>query len=217
MKRTIYITKQMVIAVLFLLVGGYCTLCGIISLYRANRYIPLDRLTADNCREGAYIAGTIESCVTITVDGKELGESDAYISLMGGGNYHCFTVPMADSQYIRIMLSNEDTADAMQGIIVGESKGVYVEGQITKEMTSINYPWYERNAQLKDLQNQRSVQVKDPQEEILQDYVIKQISFEKRSKTLYLGIEILVITIFIIWRGKILQLWNGMEETDTIY
>ena len=192
MKITISIAKQIVIVFLLLVIGGCCTLYGILTIYRELRCVPIEELSMDNYREGAYVAGTVDSLLTIDVDGIVLGESVGFITM--GPTYHCYTIPMADSHYIRIMLPDEDTVDALENLITGEGEGVYVEGQIVKEMKERNMQWYERSDQLED-----------PEEEILGEYVIKQISFRKRRNVLYFGIGILAVTIFAIWKWEIIS------------
>lgn len=198
MKTTIFITKKLVFAVLLLVIGGYCTLYGILSLYREFRCIPIGELTMDNYREGAYVAGTIDSCLIIYVENingqKAMGESCGFITNLGAAIYDCYTIPMADSHYIRAMLLEGDTVDAMDDLIAGNNEGVYVEGQIVKQMLEPNIPWYEH-----------CEQIKNPQEEILDGYEIKQISFDNRRNVLYFGIGILAVMFFAIWKGKILS------------
>ena len=211
MKKTIYITKKLVITLLFLLIGGYCTLYGLLSLYREFQCISVEDISMDNYREGAYVAGTIDSCLTVNVQtiggqGKDLGTSGGFITM--GAVYECYTIPMADSHYIRIMIPDEDTIDALDALIAGSSEGVYVEGQIVKEMVEPNIPWYEN-----------CEQVKNPQKEILGGYVIKQISFSKRHNVLYFGMGILAVMIFAIWKGKIISddfvVERNGESTDS--
>ena len=192
MKITVSVAKQIVIVFLLLVIGGCCTLYGISTIYREFRCIPIEELSMDNYRKGAYVAGTVDSLLTIDVDGIVLGESVGFITM--GPTYHCYTIPMADSHYIRIMLPDEDTVDALENLIAGEGEGVYVEGQIVKEMKERNMQWYERSEQLEN-----------PEEEILGEYVIKQISFRKRRNVLYFGIGILAVTIFAIWKWKIIS------------
>ncbi|MDE6212494.1 MAG: hypothetical protein K2M70_03335 [Lachnospiraceae bacterium] len=192
MRKTIYITKKLVIIILLLVIGGCSTLYGILSLYRELRCVPIEELSMDNYQEGAYVAGTIDSLLTINAGGVILGESVGLITM--GPTYHCYTIPMADSHYIRIMLPDENTVDALEDLIEGEGEGVYVEGQIVKEMKERNMQWYERSEQLED-----------PEEEILGDYVIKQISFSKRRNVLYFGIGLLVVMILAIWKWKIIS------------
>ena len=150
-----------------------------------------------NYRKGAYVSGTIDSCLTVNVQtlsgqGKDMGSSGGFITM--GAVYECYTIPMADSHYIRIMLPDENTVDAIDEMIEGNCEGVYVEGQIVKEMTEKNIPWYEN-----------CKQVKNPQKEILEGYVVKQISFSKRRNILYFGLGILAIMLFAIWKGKIIS------------
>lgn len=92
MRTTIYITKRLIIFLLLLMIGVYCTLYGLLSLYREFRCVPIGELTMDNYREGVYVAGTIESCLTNHVQtlgsqGKDLGSSGGYITL--GAIYDC--------------------------------------------------------------------------------------------------------------------------------
>lgn len=191
-KTQIYITRQLVAAVLFLLIGGVCTLYGLRSLYRESRCIALEDLSADNYREGAYVAGMIESCATITVQGKELGVPVSFIAM--GGTRECYTIPMADSRYTRIMVIDQDTIDGIEQVIDKTGKGIYVEGEITKEMTEPNYRWYEQ-----------CEQIGDPREDVVNGYEIREISFGKRRSVLVLGVEIVLLTVFALWKGNILS------------
>lgn len=133
MKRTIYITKKLVFAVLFLLIGVYCTLSGIRSFYREFHCIPSADLTMVNFRKGAYVAGKIDSCLTVKVPNisgidKDMGTSGGFITNLGAAIYDCYTIPMADSHYVRVMLLDDKT-DAMNAWIAGNGESVYVEGQ----------------------------------------------------------------------------------------
>ena len=74
-----------------------------------------------NYRKGAYVSGTIESCLTVNVQtlsgqGKDMGSSGGFITM--GEVYECYTIPMADSHYIRIMLPDENTVHALEGYVV---------------------------------------------------------------------------------------------------
>lgn len=193
MKITASIAKNIIIVVLLLVIGGFCTLYGILTIYREFHCLPIEELSMDNYQKGAYVAGTIDSLLTVDADGVVLGESVGFVTM--GPTYHCYTIPMADSHYIRIMVPNEETVDALEGLIAGENEGVYVEGQIVKEMKKRNIAWYER-----------CEQIKDPQEEILGNYVIKQISFSRRRNVLFFGIVMLAVLIWAIWKGKMLRL-----------
>lgn len=154
MKTTVYITKKLVFAVLFLVIGVYCTLYGIRSLYREFRCIPLADLSMSNFRRGAYVAGTIDSCLIVYVENingqRPMGTAGGFITNFGATIYDCYTIPMADSHYIRIELSDEDTKDAVDAMIAGKSEGVYVEGQIVKEMVEPNVLFYEHCEQIKN-------------------------------------------------------------------
>lgn len=204
MKTTVYITKKLVFAVLLLVIGVYCTLYGILSLYREFRCVSLEDLTMNNYWKGAYVAGAIDSCLTVYVENnngpRPMGTSGGFITL-GATSYECNTIPMADSHYIRIMLPEGDAVDALEKLVAGKGDGVYVEGQIVKEMTERNIPWYEH-----------CEQIKNPQEEVLDDYVIKQISFSKRHNVLYFGIGLLVVMILYIWKGKLISDAYDVEE-----
>lgn len=205
MKTTVYITKKLVFAVLFLVIGLYCTLYGIRSLYREFRCIPLADLTMSNYRKGAYVAGMIDACLTVdveTINGyKPLGTAGGFITNFGATIYDCYTIPMADSHYIRIQLSDEDTKNAVDAMIAGKSEGVYVEGQIVKQMIGRNMPWYEH-----------CEQIKNPQEEVLDIYEIRQISISNRRNVLYFGLGMTAVMILIIWKSKLITEAYDVEE-----
>lgn len=206
MKTTVYITKKLVITILFLLIGVYCTLYGLLSLYREFRCIPVGDLSMNNFRKGAYVAGTFESCLTNHVQtlgsqGKDLGTSGGFITNFGATIFDCYTIPMADSRYIRIELSDEDTKDAVDDLIAGNSEGVYVEGQIIREMMPPNIPFYEH-----------CEQIKNPQEEVLGGYEIRQISFSNRRNVLYFGMGLSAVMILVLWKGKLIAEAYDVEE-----
>lgn len=206
MKTTVYITKKLVITILFLLIGVYCTLYGIRSLYREFRCIPVDGLTMGNYRKGAYVAGTIDSCLTVNVmtlsgKGKDMGTAGGFITNFGATIYDCYTIPMADSRYIRIELSDEDTKDAVDDLIAGNNEGVYVEGQIIREMMPPNIAWYENCEQIKNLQ-----------EEVLGGYEIRQISFSNRRNVLYFGMGLSAVMILVLWKGKLIAEAYDVEK-----
>lgn len=112
---------------LFLLIGVCCTLSGIRSRYREFCYIPIEDLTMDNCREGAYVAGTIDSCLTVKVSNisgvdKDMGTSGGFITNLGAAIYDCYTIPTADFHYVRVMLLDDKT-DALNAMIAGNRQG----------------------------------------------------------------------------------------------
>ena len=52
-----------------------------------------------NYRKGAYVSGTIESCLTVNVQtlsgqGKDMGSSGGFITM--GEVYECYTIPMVE-------------------------------------------------------------------------------------------------------------------------
>ena len=199
MKTTIYISKRLVITILFLAIGVYCTLYGILSLYREFRCVPIKELTIDNYRKGVYVAGTVDSCLTINVSSKDLGVPVSFIT--GRGIFDCYTIPMADSHYTRIMTPDKDTKDAMEDLIDGNNEGVYMEGQIVREMTERNIAWYEH-----------CEQIRNPQEEVLDGYEIRQISFSNRRNVLYFGLGWSAVMILVIWKGKMIAEAYDVEE-----
>lgn len=197
-RMTVYITKQSVMILVFLMAGILFTFNGVRSYYRECRYIPLEHLSAGNCTEGDYVSGTVEKCATITVDGKVMGQSNAYSpSILK--TYYFYTIPMNDGNYIRLMLADEDTVDEMEKLIGGETESVRVEGQISREPVPPNNAWYEQ-----------SEQIENPYQDVVSGVVVRQISFKKRREALYAGIMFLALTGLFIWQNGLV----GLRESE---
>lgn len=197
-RTTVYITKQSVMILVFLMAGILFTFNGVRSYYRECRYIPLEHLSAGNCTEGDYVSGTVEKCATITVDGKVMGQSNAYSpSILK--TYYFYTIPMNDGNYIRLMLADEDTVDEMEKLIGGETESVRVEGQISREPVPPNNAWYEQ-----------SEQIENPYQDVVSGVVVRQISFKKRREALYAGIMFLALTGLFIWQNGLV----GLRESE---
>ncbi len=197
-RTTIHITKQSVMILVFLAAGILCTFNGVRSYYREYRYIPLEHLSAGNCKEGDYVAGMIERCATITVGRKVMGQSNAYSpSILK--TYYFYTIPMNDGNYIRLMLVDEDTVDEMEKLIGGETESVRMEGQISREPVPPNTAWYEQ-----------SEQIKNPYQDVVPEVVIKQISFKKRHEVLYVGIMFLALVGLYIWQNGLFGFRESM-------
>lgn len=201
-KATIYITRQVMMTLAVLAVGIVCVFYGVKSCYRESRCLSLEQLSAGGCREGKYVAGTVEKCVTITVDGKVLGQSNAY-SPSVLKTYYFYTIPMNDGKYIRLMLADEDMVDEVEKLIAKETEGVRVEGQISREPVPPNVAWYEQSGQ-----------IQNPQQDVIAGLVVKQISFKKRREILYTGIIMLVMAGLYLWQSGLIReaLDSGQEQ-----
>lgn len=203
MKTTIYVTKEVIFALVLFAVGGYCTLYGAKSLYREKTNVLLEMLSAEQCQRKIYVAGTMERPVTITVGRQTVGESRSFLTLTG--DCHFYTLPLADGRFITVMLKRKETVAAMERLVKGGGPGVPLEGQIVKELIEPNYEWLAQSAQ-----------IKDPKKDVVAGIAIMEISFSERRKFLYVGALTLLLAVWYVWqRGLLRETVDHISQSNT--
>lgn len=156
--------------------------------YRYHHALALSELDRTACREGSYAAGEIETYLVkeITMAGsvKYSGEGAVLLSLTGGKEYHFYTIPIADGQYIQIMAYRKETRRALQELAEGEGGTVPFVGLITKPQMEISLRWYEGIPGFK-LEN------------LVQEYVLKEIDLTGQKNLMIIGGIILFIALLL--------------------
>lgn len=194
MRTTIRISKELVIFLLFLIAGIFCVACGMISMQKEKCAIDIHELDATNCVKGTYVKGTyvkgyFDSYITKNYVNLGNGGTSAIHQVLIDGmkEYGFVTVPIQDNRYIQVMISDKDIVQQLEHINPNEIPKMYIEGEIVKAPVDVNYKWYE------DSNAPEGFHVED----IVADYVMKQIDFADKTKWLYAGISFLLCSILL--------------------
>lgn len=82
-KIRIQITKGYIITLLFLVFGLFNFFNGMKAYYDSKNAVLLSELKFDECTEGQYVRGSIESYVVKRLETKYFGNSGTLITAMG--------------------------------------------------------------------------------------------------------------------------------------
>lgn len=184
MQTTIQVSKKLIFFLLFLVSGIAFVICGFCSLQKERRAIDINLINKGNCVKGKYVVGNISSCVVRKIpnlgNGSYSGVSQVW--LVGAKEYAFFTIPVGESNYICIMVSDKDKVAELENLYKDGATSIYFEGEIIESPVDINYKWYEgiSDKEFSGVEN------------ILTDYVIKEANFEDYIKKIYIGIMLLV-------------------------
>lgn len=177
-KIRIQITKGYLITLLFFIFGLVCFCKGTKAYFDSKDAILISELKFDECTTAQYVCGNIESYVVKNLEGSYWGECATWITA-AGEEYHCYTIPTAGNKYIRIMIKDKANLEALGGFVRGKGDGIYIEGEIVETTTPLNYEWYKGVEEWKD---------KKVEELVNLNYVIKEINFSEKIKSVCIGI-----------------------------
>lgn len=184
MQIKIQITKGYIIALVLMIIGvGYFGV-GINTLYNLSHAINLENVRIQDLSSSKFVKGYITSyigkdIITLGEDGYS-GQCQVLITI--GTEYIYYTIPVEADKYIQIMVSNKSTITKLEKFIHGEGKGIFFEGEIIKAPIEINYDWYKG---IKEFETDK----------IISGYVIKEVSFDDKSKIIYPGISLIISSI----------------------
>lgn len=188
MRTTLHIDKEIIFLVILLVLGGYCFYVGGISIIREKNITSLENLSVETCKEGEYVAGTVDYYVgkmLKTFSGKDSSFTGTGTTwLLGGKEYDVYTLPIKDDYYIQVMISDKDKLSCLEQYDNGFGTGVYIEGQVVKAFSAPQYSWYEDVPQ-----------IKNPEEQIIADYVIKEVDLKEKSKIVWAGPAFLLVAL----------------------
>lgn len=184
MRTQISITKRNIFTLILFLLGLYCLYRGIYSDYKYKHAIPLETLQEQSCKEGAYVVGYIDSYLGMKIYGSNRfsGVSQTFLSLAESWDF--YTIPVSENTYIEVMLSDKATKNALDDFTEGKGEGVYFEGEIIKPVTGANLNWY---ASLEDFD----------MDTLIQSFVIREATLEKKKDIAYLGIILLMVSLLL--------------------
>lgn len=188
-KIRIQITKGYLLTFLFLVLGLFHFYHGVKMYCNSKNAVLLSELKFDECTAGQYVQGTVDTYVVKKIEtlGADpyYGECAVFINEMGT-EYHCYTIPIAEHKYIRIMVKDKEKTAALEEFVQGQGKGIYMEGEIVNSPLSSGYEWYK---DVEGWEHQELGKTVHPQ------YVIKEISFQEKIKRIYIGIALLIAAI----------------------
>lgn len=183
MKTVISIGKEVILFIILLALGSLCFINGLIGLQKEKNAIPLSKLSPERCRIGQFVVGEITSYVNKDMgNGSYSGESGTLFT--GGKEYYFYTIPIDNNYYIRIMLVDKSIVRELEEFSRGKGDAIYFEGQIIKSPTKINYQWYEDIEEFKNIGT----------DSIIAEYVVKEIHIQEKTKILYMGIFLLILS-----------------------
>lgn len=188
MKRVrVQFTKGAVLTLLLLILSlVYFARAGK-AYYEYGRATPLAKLRFEDCAEGRFVYGHIDSYVVSHVaDDYYNGVSNSFILGAGAEIADLYTVPIADNKYIGFYVVENAEKELLEKFNMGKGEGVYIEGKILKDSDAINYAWVD------DIEG---FDLETIDEVIKPDYVIKQIDIGEEKKAIFPGISFLITAI----------------------
>ncbi|MCM1534710.1 MAG: hypothetical protein NC126_02160 [Clostridium sp.] len=185
MKRTIYISKEAIFIWLFFFAGIVLFVHGANSLLREKKSIELHALSERDCMKGQYVRGNVDAYLVKDIvnlgNGGISGVSQELV--LGITEYAVCTMPIEGNKYIQIMFSDKDKMNALKN----NRKNIYIEGEIVRSPIDVNYQWYEH---INNCENFSS-------ENIISEYVIKEIQYAQKEQWMYIGLLLLVFSIIL--------------------
>ncbi len=109
-------------------------------------YPPLDltNLSEQNMKINQYVEGTITDCVTVHALDSPRASGTSGGVIKGVEDYFYYTIPISDDQYIRVLITDEESIKGMENIVNGDAAEVSFTGQIAVG-EPLNTVWYNWN------------------------------------------------------------------------
>jgi hypothetical protein len=191
--KSIFITTEFIWTLVVLLAGIVLLLMGVAAIYRENTQLSLEELSAENCRKGVYVTGSIDFYVEKAVqnlgNGSYTGVSQSFYT--GGKWYDAYTVPVSEQQYILVLVADREMLSDLEQFDHGRGDGVAFRGEVIENPIGVNDPWYEGTILEADT------------DRIIADYVIKVKPYlGERKKLFYLGAMVVAAAIAHLWGMK---------------
>lgn len=184
MRTRIQINKELVFFIVLLILGCYCFFYGLNTLQKEKNAIQMSDLCHEECISGQFVVGQINSYIGKNIinlgNGSYSGVCQIFFT--GGREYNFYTIPIDDNLYIRVMISDKNTIENLEGFSQGNGNDVYFEGQIIESPIELNYQWY------------NGIKGFESKNNIISNYVIKEINMKEKVKMLYIGILFLIIS-----------------------
>ncbi len=186
MRTTIYITKQLVIFLLFLAFNIYVIVQGVEARQEYRERTELSELRAESIESmevGDYVYGSFDSFVGNTESGLFNGTARVIVAMPA--DYHLYTIPTGNGQFIRIWIGDLDRLDVLEEYDKGYGEEVSFEGELLNLPIDNHYLDWCDGVGREDF----------AAEKVIPEYVIREVSFEKKKEILDAGIVLLVVTV----------------------
>jgi hypothetical protein len=192
--KSIFITTEFIWTLVVLLAGIVLLLMGAAAIYRENTQLSLEELSAENCRKGVYVTGSIDFYVEKAVQNLGNGSYNTGVSqsfYTGGKWYDAYTVPVSEQQYILVLVADREMLSDLEQFDHGRGDGVAFRGEVIENPIGVNDSWYEGTILEADT------------DRIIADYVIKVKPYlGERKKLFYLGVLLVAAAIAHLWGMK---------------
>ena len=183
MKYNVSISRRIVITAIIFIIGFIFLCIGISSYVKYNHALHLETLDEQMLKKGKYVIGDIDTYIEGITYGsnKYNGVNDIYLTARKTYNY--YIVPIEQDSYVALLISDESVKEQLDAFEGGQGEDVYFEGIVIESPAELNYEWDE-NAEDFNLEN------------LVDSFVIKESKLKKKNET-YLGILLLIVSVFV--------------------
>lgn len=212
-RTTISISISFFVSVILFIISLVMIFKNGIGLFHYYHPTDFSDMNMSALRSGNYVECTIDQYVVKSLapnsPNRYTGVSHSISKSTFGGLYDVYTIPMADGNYIRIMINDKQVIDRLESFTKGAGEPVSVIG-VVKKNKDLNTPddlsWYEG--------------VEDFDTDLIcSDYVIEMAkSVSDMKNGLLSGIFILIFATLLYWyKGRIEQDEKIIQDKDYEY
>lgn len=206
-----------VVAVLFMLIGGFLFVKGRNNVNGIENSVTLEELTADNLKKGVYIEDDVyflRGCYPDTGYGKIFSRMSSTQST-GGLWYNIYTIPIGNTDKTHITVAVYENAEQTKewDCLTDKPANVPVKlfGRIDVNKYSINEPWHMEAFGITDENRLKDM--------ISYEFYIKTLDKEQESSLWYKGLSLFLSGVFIWFMcyrkwGKVFWLEIKKENSD---
>ena len=192
MKREYYIRRATIISCVLLIIGIILVVANAIELWRFTHPFEQAAVTEPELKPGAYIRCEVDEYLVQKLDtgGDDTytGVGEVYVTPLS--EYDVYNIPLKDKRYIRTMISDKDTIKKLEQFVQGKGSAVCFTGKLVKTEKP-DRDWYGRIASF------------DVDDDLVQDFAVKQINISGLVNVLLLGIFIILFSTVGIYRTTI--------------
>ena len=181
MKYNVSISRRIVLTAIIFIIGLIFLCIGISSYIKYNHALHLETLDEQMLKKGKDVVGNIDTYIEGITYGKYNGVRE--IHLTARKTYDYYIVPIEQDSYISLLISDESVKEQLDAFEGGHGEDVYFEGIVIESPTELNSEWDE-NAEDFNPEN------------LVDSFVIKESKLKKKNET-YLGILLLIVSVFV--------------------
>ena len=184
MKREYYIRRATIVSCVLLIIGIIIlVVANAIELWRFTHPFEQAVVTESELKPGAYIRCEVDEYLVQKLDtgggDTYTGVGEVYVTPLS--EYDVYNIPLKDKRYIRTMISDKDTIKKLEQFVQGKGSAVCFTGKLIKAEKT-DRDWYGRIASF------------DVDDDLVQDFAVKQINISGLVNVLLLGIFIILFS-----------------------